>query len=256
MNQFLFNKSFIFKDGVYQSLESESKFTAFELAYLNVRQKEKRVLSIEEIKQLPFVDKSSSDYHLWKIRRKNIDRILKYLSNKKQLSILDIGCGNGFFPNAMALQNHQICGLDVNLTELKQAAVAFPNKNIDWVMADIFENALSDAKFDLITFCTSFHYFKDADQTIRRCLSLLKNGGEIHIIDSPFYDEEKLEEAKNNTINYYHKMGVESMQSYFHHIAFSVFKNYQIKVMYQPRRWINKILHRTDSPFYWIKITV
>lgn len=243
--------NFALSDGVYQSKDD---FKIFEDAYIKVREKEHRVLNIAQIRQLPFVAKNNPDFDLWEIRRKNLSRFLNYLSKKKQCKILDVGCGNGFFVNAMAVQQHQVIGMDINLTELKQAAEAFPLKNIAWLKADIFDAPFLKTSFDIITFCTSFHYFKESDKLIRHCLSMLNPGGEIHIIDSPFYDNKQLNLAKLNSEKYYQQMGVPEMTGFFHHISFTTIKTFNPVILYQPKPRLNKILRRKDSPFYWIKI--
>lgn len=248
------SEQLVFSDGVYQSPTGETRFSAFEKAYLQVREKEKRILSIDAIRKLPNVATDNPDFKLWEIRRKNISRFLKYLSKKKSLDILDVGCGNGFFSHAMAVQNHQVCALDINLTELKQAALAFPDEKIHWLRAGLFDDVFKSNTFDVITFCTSFHYFDDVNALLSRCFQLLKPAGEIHIIDSPFYLKENLQQAKQSSINYYQKMGVPEMTAFFHHIPFDVLNQYHYTIMYQPRPFLNKILRAVDSPFYWIKI--
>ena len=245
---------FDFIDGVYCSQKSMNLFSEFETAYLDVREKEKRILSIAEIRNLPFVSKESSDYDLWQIRRKSIQRFLKHLSNKKNLKVLDIGCGNGFFTNLIAKKNHKVFGLDINQLELKQAAQAFPSKDIHWFYADIIHDTLPIQKFDIITFCSSFHFFQHPNELFKHCLSLLNENGEIHIIDSPFYTEENKIIAKQNSKNYFHKIGVSKMENYFQHNSFKVLKDFHHQIAYQPRGIIKKLLRRKDSPFPWIII--
>lgn len=48
-------------NGIFVSVLSEMTFNDFEKQYLKVRKKEKRILGIDEIKQLPYVTKSNSD---------------------------------------------------------------------------------------------------------------------------------------------------------------------------------------------------
>ncbi|MBL0342759.1 MAG: methyltransferase domain-containing protein [Bacteroidetes bacterium] len=96
----------------------------------------------------------------------------------------------------MQSQGHTVMGLDVNLVELNQAVEAFGDSMINWVYGDILSDNLPENKFDVITFCCSFHYFENPSQLLIRCKDLLNSGGEIHIIDSPFYPESKLKPLK------------------------------------------------------------
>lgn len=249
LNNVIFKKS----DGVFVSTTAFEKFAPFETAYLNIREREKRILSIDEIKQLPYPNKTSIDYELWKIRRKNILRFLNYLSKRKNgLKILDIGCGNGFFTNLMAEKRNKVLGVDVNLTELKQAAMAFTNQDIQWYYADILNDTLPEKEFDLITFCTSFHYFENPQLLLKTCFSLLKKDGEIHIIDSPFYDEESKKTARQNSEKHFEKMGVLDMKKYYHHNSYNVLEGFNYKTLYQPKSIFRKLLRIKDSPFPWI----
>jgi ubiquinone/menaquinone biosynthesis C-methylase UbiE len=241
-------------NGVHVSQSAGSKFGNFERSYLEVREKEKRVLSIAEIRRLPDVDKGSGDHKLWKTRRHNIGRFLNYLSRKKKpLHILDVGCGNGFFTNLMRSQGHQVTGLDVNLHELTQAAEAFGHSNITWLYADVFSDSLPGDKFDIITFCCSLQYFKDPERLLQRCRELIRPGGEIHIIDSPFYNEMETEAAKNRSLEYFRSIGAQNMQQYYHHHSFRLLRNYNFIFKYKPNKWRLKIFK--DSPFPWIMIT-
>jgi len=248
------NTSFESIDGVLVSMATRSKFAHFEEQYLAVRDKEKRILNLDEIRNLPFVSPSSPDHLLWKIRRKNLSRFFKYISAKKGLNILDVGCGNGFFSNAMQQKGNYVTGLDVNFTELKQAAAAFPLSGVKWICADILNDALPKEKYELITFCCSFQYFGEPELILERCKQILSPGGEIHIIDSPFYTEQSWSEAKTNSEKYYQQMGVGSMSSYYFHHTLDVFKNFNYSVLYRPKKLLAKLFN--DSPFLWLVVKV
>jgi ubiquinone/menaquinone biosynthesis C-methylase UbiE len=249
LNSSIFKKS----EGVFISTTALEKFAPFENAYLNIREKEKRILSISEIKQLPYPEKTSVDYELWKIRGKNITRFLNHLSKRERgLKILDIGCGNGFFTNLMTEKKNKVFGVDVNLTELKQAALAFTNPDIHWYYADILNDTLPEQKFDLITFCTSFHYFENPQLLLKTCFSLLKKNGEIHIIDSPFYDEEGRKTARLNSVKHFEKMGVTDMKNYYYHNSYKALEGFHYKTLYHPKNFLRKLLRIKDSPFPWI----
>lgn len=238
--------------GVRVSPYAQEKFVDFEKQYLLVREKEKRVLSSEEIKALPYPSKGSVDYALWKIRRKNIRRFMSYISGHSSLRILDVGCGNGFFTNMLTRGGNQVCGVDINLTELTQAAAAFPDPSIHWYYLDLLEENIPEEPFDLVTFCTSFHYFNEPEKLLDKCLRLLKPNGEIHIIDSPFYTEQGRTTAKKNSETYFRSLNAEGMSAYYHHNTLKVLENYSCEFKYKPRRYLTRFLG--DSPFPWVLI--
>lgn len=242
------------KDGVFVSPLALANFKDFETHYLYVRSKENRILSIREIRDLPNVDPNYVHFSEWEIRKKNIKRFLTCLSkNKRVKRILDIGCGNGFFTNMLA-KDHEVVGVDVNLTELKQAAEAFSSSDIRWYYLDILAEHLPENKFDLITFCASFQYFENPKELLKRCFELLNDQGEIHIIDSPFYSPEKLETARLNSLKYYQTIGSEKMNLYYKHNTYHALEGYQFRLLYKPNSLIRRLLRIKDSPFPWIRI--
>lgn len=242
-------------NGVFVSEAARKKFEAFEAAYLKLRAEENRMLSVAEIRLLPFPEKTHPDYEQWAIRRKNIFRFLNYLDKKKTpLRILDVGCGNGFFTHMMAEKGHSLTGVDVNLPELGQAALAFPDQQINWYYSDLTEEQLPEEKFDLITFCASFQYFSDPQQIIRICQTLLKKAGEIHIIDSPFYPAHETQAAQKRSAEHFKKLGAEQMNGYYHYNTYDSLNTLNYTFAYKPGSFINKLLRRKDSPFPWLII--
>jgi ubiquinone/menaquinone biosynthesis C-methylase UbiE len=223
----------------------------FSTRYIEARQKEQRVFSDEQVVTLPDVSKNHPFYDEWKLRGKSARRFLNYLRKKNHpQKILDIGCGNGWFSNLIANNGHNVTAVDINLPELEQAARVFEKPNLTFAYADIFKgNELQARRFDLIVFNSSFQYFSNAESTILKLRGLLTEGGEIHIIDSPFYKVNEIDHARKRTQAYYENLGFPDMaQFYFHHV-FGDLGNY--KVLYRPS-FLNFI--KKDSPFYWILI--
>jgi len=248
------NTNLQFIEGVNVSSFAQKKFSDFEKNYLAVREIEKRILTPEEIKRLPYPRSDSPDSNLWEIRRKNIKRFLNYLADQKPQRILDIGCGNGFFTNMLAAQGHKVVGVDVNFTELKQAAFVFHDQKINWYYLDILHEPLPEERFEIITFNASFHYFNDQEMLLSKCFTLLKPGGEIHILDSPFYKENEREEAQKRSHAYFKSLNVETMSNHYFHITYSFLKGYNFDFKYKPSHFLNKLFRIKDSPFPWLVI--
>ncbi|MBF04131.1 MAG: SAM-dependent methyltransferase [Flavobacterium sp.] len=223
-----------------------------ETAYIAVRAKENRILTDNEVAQLPFLKTKE-----WPTRTKSCSRFISYLTTKNNnLNILDLGCGNGWFSNQLASvsPNHFVIGLDVNSLELEQATRVFKKKNLQFVYGDIFKIPHSFLeKFDIIVLNGVIQYFSDFDIVISTLQSFLKPNGEIHIIDSPFYEKEEIQNAKKRTRDYYTNLGFPEMANHYFHHTYPKISTY--KILYKPKKSIyNLIFNRNDSPFLWIAI--
>jgi ubiquinone/menaquinone biosynthesis C-methylase UbiE len=237
--------------GVTYYSPPNNDFTAL---YISLRKKEGRFYSDDQIKQLPDIAKNHTHYQEWQLRKKSAHRFVKYLESKRQpLRILDVGCGNGWFSHFVStVERTEVTGLDVNSIELEQAATIFAQSNLSFACADLQEQtALNEQQFDVIVFNSCLQYFKNPLELFRNMSVLLAEKGEIHVIDSPFYNSNSIENAQQRTKNYYRNLGFPQMaENYFHH-ELSDIGNY--KIMYEPATGILKYLKR-DSPFCWIKI--
>jgi len=228
----------------------------FEKNYIDVRQKEERVLSDEEVARLPRI-KSRVHIDEWHRREHSANRIERYFNKTKYTIVLDLGCGNGWFTSMLAEnETNFIVGLDVNNSELIQAARVFQKPNLFFVYGDIFNLEFPSQIFDFITVNAAIQYFPDVESLLARLFSILKENGEIHIIDSPFYKKKDLEDAKRRSENYYTKVGNEQMIRYYHHQSMEDLKKYNHTVLYDPTRkkLIRKLKGKKDMPFPWIRI--
>lgn len=245
------------KDGIYILSEINNEF---EKIYLQVRDKENRIFSDDEVKNLPFASDSNPHKKEWDLRAKSFQRFKKYLKSKKQnLNILDLGCGNGWFSGQLSKTfNHVFFCVDVNLTELKQGKKVFDSVQLKFAYADIFKAEIPIALIDIIIINAAAQYFPDFKRLLEKLLTLINENGEIHIIDSPFYSETEVNNARKRTIDYYRSIGFPEMtKNYFHH-SFSELSRFKSKVLYNPKSFNKKVMRLfsiKDSPFPWIKIT-
>lgn len=245
---------FLFKkNGIGYLSQNENPFSS---VYLEVRKKELRILSDNEVKKLPFMILSNPNAKEWKLRQKSSERFINYLKMKpKNLQIIDIGCGNGWFTNLISevSQNNNVFGLDINILELEQATRVFKKGNLQFIYGDIFqfESTLFNL-FDVIILNASIQYFKNLRQVMKQLRLFLKPNGEIHIIDSPFYSKEELLSAKKRTNGYYTGLGFPEMIEYYFHHTFDDIRDFEI--LYYPKQSVlKKFTREKDSPFYWLK---
>jgi SAM-dependent methyltransferase len=160
------------------------------------------------LKQLPVIDKKHPHYQEWIMRKKSDLRISDYLGNKKPDKLLEIGCSNGWFTNLCSKYVKTAVGIDVNLRELEQAALVFNGPHIYFAWWDIFSENPFTENFDIIVLNAVVQYFPDLERLFNKLNKLkqhLNPGGEIHIIDSPFYLETAISSAKLRSDEYYQK---------------------------------------------------
>jgi len=233
---------------------------AFEKLYLQVRKKENRIYSDDEIKLLPYASKVNPHKNEWALRTKSFLRFKEYLSQKKsKLNILDLGCGNGWLAGQLAKEfEHNYFCVDVNLTELEQAARVFENNNIKFIYADIFATTFPANTFDIVIINSALQYFQNISALLKELFFISKTYGEVHIIDTPFYDQNELMQAKNRTLKYYTSLGFSEMAGkYFHH-TLEDFRYLRYSYLYNPDSFKNKLskfVFDQDSPFPWLLVT-
>jgi 2-polyprenyl-3-methyl-5-hydroxy-6-metoxy-1,4-benzoquinol methylase len=227
----------------------------FEDLYLTVRQKEGRFYTDEQVSQLPDIEEIHPFFHEWQMRARSSSRLINYLQKKnKPLSILEIGCGNGWLSAKMAeLDGALVTGLDANKPEIEQARRVFKNSSVRFIYNTFYMESFGKyVKFDVIVFAASFQYFPSAKAIIDDARQLLNPNGEIHIMDTHFYDTEEAKLSASRSKNYYATMGVAEMAGHYFHHSLKSLDAFDHKVMFNPNNMVNRITKK--DVFYWIRI--
>lgn len=232
----------------------------FEELYFNVRKKEKRIYSDEEVLLLPLVNKDHPHSKEWLIRNRSFRNLREHLKEKnKPLQILDLGCGNGWMSNQISeINNSFVTGLDLHSFEIAQAKKIFQhNKRLTFLAGDLFEDTFfQQEQFDIIVLAASIQYFPDLKQLIKRLNGLLNAEGEIHIIDSHFYSQNKLLKAKEASMHYYRGLNCSEMVHFYHHHLWSDLSEFNFKIL--NRSWIDRFFLKTIKTkrnyFPWVVI--
>ena len=245
------------KKGVYYL--SEYMKNEFESLYLKTRKKENRIYDDKVVKNLPAINKNHPLFREWRIREKSILKLEEYIKNKeKPLNIMELGCGNGWLTHNIAMiQDCYVIGVDVNKSELEQAARVFCyQNNHKFFYADIFADYFELGDFDIVILASSIQYFRNIHHLFERLLYLTKHNGEIHVIDSPFYNSSEISKAQKRTYNYYNKIGFPQMSDFYFHHSYEELEKYKPHFKYIPGKQniFSRFLTKNSSPFPWIVI--
>ena len=141
----------------------------------------------EEVGQLPDLPKIHPQHRYWRLRKASGDRLVRYLAfKKKALSILEVGCGNGWLSFQLSsIPGHRVLGLDRDLHVLQQAARVFRHQpNLKFMYGDFYSEIVQGLTFDIIVFSASIQYFPSLEEVLTESLLRLKEEGEIHIVDT------------------------------------------------------------------------
>lgn len=232
---------------------------SFEAAYLEVREKEERLYPDDIVKRLPILPQDHPQAEEWALRQRNIELLKAHVAQRQAQDVLDLGCGNGWLTHQLVEENssRKVLGLDINAAELEQANRLFSSDQCTFAYGDIFQAELTPQSFDIITLVSCAQYFPSLPILLNRLQQLLQAEGEIHILDTPFYDSAELAAARKRTDDYYAQQGVSLMSNHYHHRSWAELKGYRYEIKYNPRTLGSRIQRKLGlkrSPFPWLII--
>jgi len=250
MNFFDKNNNFTIDDGVY--CQKNFRSDEFQKEYVGIRTKEGRMYDDTTVKELPSISREHSLYKEWKIRKASADKLIARLKEEMCGSVMEVGCGNGWLTRY--IQGHiniPAYGIDIGLTELKQAA-RISNGRAAFVYGDILSGAFHDLKVDTIVLAACAQYFCNLKSLVDTLLQMLDHKGSIHIIDTPFYKTGIASNARSRSATYFRSKDAAGMEPFYYHHEIDELKDLNAEFLYQPTR-IKKLMGNS-SPFPWIRI--
>lgn len=236
---------------------THSSFSKFEEQYIALRQREGRICSDDELLHLPDVSPDHPHHAEWQARKESTDRLRNYLEKRKPpLSILEVGCGNGWLAHRLScLHASDVTGTDVTHIELEQANRVFAHvPNLRFVFGGMDAEEIKDKTFDFIILASCVQYFQELNAIIPCCFKKLNAGGELHILDSPFYKPAETVAARQRTADYFKEIGFPGMAAYYFHHSLDALQSFHYEVLYQPT-YLGRHLMNNKNPFPWIRIT-
>ena len=117
---------------------------------------------------------------------RDLERILSFCSGTVKGSVLDAGCGDGFFANQLASLSEvkNITGVDISEKPLDIARKRFPNNQ--FLQGSLNEISFEDESFDSIVMTEVIEHLVDIDGTLENLAKFLRPGGSLLITTSDF----------------------------------------------------------------------
>jgi SAM-dependent methyltransferase len=131
----------------------------------------------------------------WAVRARTYDAFLRSVIEPagRQLDILDLGAGNGWLSHRLALAGHRCTAIDIRDDAVDGLGASGPFMRVAdfYCLVAAFEAApLPDQSADVAVFNAALHYATDLGATLAEASRLVRQGGTIAILDSPFYARE------------------------------------------------------------------
>lgn len=134
----------------------------------------------------------------WAIRSRTYDafaaRVLAPMAREagRPLRILDLGAGNGWLCYRATLLGHDATAVDVrdDAVDGLGAAAGYDAhlpRPFGRVAASFGDLPMADGSYDLAVFNAALHYALDLAATLREAARVVRRGGRLVILDSPFY---------------------------------------------------------------------
>lgn len=225
--------------------------------YAGSRNREQRLYTDREVAALPDIAQGHLHYREWLGRKRSCRRLVDYLVfRKKAAAILEVGCGNGWMSSRLAtVPGSRVVGLDLNFTELEQAARVFNGySNLKFIYGDFFSDVLHGLAFDIIVFSASIQFFPSLKGVLGTAMQYIREDGEIHIVNSRLYQPEGLEAARRHTAAYYTSLGLPEMAEHtFHHCSKDL-RNFRFRYFYNPDSAWNKLFGK-EYYLPWVVVT-
>jgi len=177
----------------------------FAAAYARHRAAEGRGHSGEALMALPYL-RGGPLARQWAVRARSFEvlvgEVVAPLAARlgRPLSVLDLGAGNGWLSWRLALAGHSAIALDIREDEVDglgaarmlaaQTLMAGAEGRMHLRPGSFDAIPAPDASVDLAVFNAALHYALDLPAVLAEAARVVRPGGRLAIVDSPFYRRE------------------------------------------------------------------
>ena len=122
-----------------------------------------------------------------KLTLRGVQDLIATIPNQTEISIIDVGCGNGDMLRILAdygLQknlNFKLTGIDANAFAINHAKKLSNNHpNISFRCENVFEKGFAELKYDIVICTLTLHHFKDDE--IVQLMTIINANSRIGIV--------------------------------------------------------------------------
>jgi SAM-dependent methyltransferase len=178
---------------------SDIALEQFAREYARHRAQEGRGYTGETLLALPYI-RSGPHRAQWAVRARTFEtfmaRVLRPSAARlrRALDVLDLGAGNGWLAYRIALEGHHAIAVDIRDDAVDGLGAASPflarARRMEAIISSFDSVPLPPALADIALFNASIHYATDLRGVLREAIRLTRPGGQVAILDSPFYSSE------------------------------------------------------------------
>jgi SAM-dependent methyltransferase len=175
----------------------QAALARFAADYSKHRAAEGRGHDGDELLALPYL-RQGPLARQWAVRARSFEAFHQHVMQTearrlgRPLRLLDLGAGNGWLCYRAALEGHSAVALDIRDDAVDGLGAAQPFLDrvpgqIDCVVAGFDAIPLEAASVDIAIFNASLHYTTDLARSLAEAARVVRPGGRIAILDTPFY---------------------------------------------------------------------
>ena len=135
-----------------------------------------------------------------------VENIKKHINLKKNINILDYGCGTGLVAIALSYEENTVLGMDYSqgmVDAFNEKINKLNYNNIKAIKHNINDEELPKKSYDLITTSMTLHHIEDTNMFIEKCKVALKDGGYLCINDLDEEDGTFHSKHKNDGVSHF-----------------------------------------------------
>lgn len=143
-----------------------------------------------------------------------IGEICEHLPEKKELKILDVGCGAGFFSILLAKEGHKVVGTDLTKEMIEQSEILAREEKVDchFIVMDAEKLEFQAESFDVVISRNLTWTLPNAKKAYREWFRVLKKGGILLNFDGNYGENDVSDTSILPENHAHHMLGDEMMR--------------------------------------------